>query len=228
MITNRKHFHHLPRNHDVPLVEQINTDNGRFYQTPNGSLYPSVTTVTGLFGREGIKKWRKTVGEEQANKITSKATSRGTRIHKLIEDYIDNREIDQTKYTFQDMLNFNSLQPVLDNLDNIHMQEERLYSDYLQMAGTVDCVAEYSGKLAVVDFKTSTKLKDPSYLINYFCQATAYCIMYEERFSIEVPRFVIMITIDDQPEPQIIFGKRDNFIEPLMRVREQYRKETGK
>ena len=124
-------------------------------------------------------------------------------MHKLFEDYVDNAEIDDSKYNFQDTINFQAIKPLLDNhLDNVHLQEVRLYSDYLKMAGTVDCVAEWKGKLSIIDFKTATKHKNRDYITNYFCQAAAYAIMYEERYQTPINRIVILISVDGD-EPQV-------------------------
>jgi len=226
LLKNRKSFTKLNLTLDDTL-EQVNTDSGRYYKTPAGVLYPSVTTVTGLMGLEGIKAWRKKVGDEEANRISSKAASRGTRIHQLCEDYLNNADIDVSKYDYNDALNFEVFKPLLDNnLDNIHLQETRMYSDYLKMAGTVDCVAEWKGKLAIVDFKTARKAKNREYITNYFCQASAYAIMYEERFNIPVNRIVILISVDND-EPQIFEDKRDYYVPELLKVREQYRQQYG-
>lgn len=204
------------------MLEQVNTDTGRYYKTPTGELYPSVTTVTGLMGADAIKQWRDRVGDEEANRVSSQAATRGTRIHQLCENYLNNDNIDTSKYTFDDVENFRLLKQQLDtNIDNIHLQEVRLYSDYLKMAGTVDCIAEWKGKLAIIDFKTARKPKNKEYILNYFCQATAYAIMYEERFSIPVSRIVILISVDDE-EPQIFEDRRDNYIKPLLDIREKY------
>lgn len=229
VLAQRKHFTHLKKTPESGIIynyydlEQVNTDTGRYYKTPTGALYPSVTTVTGLMNQKAIHEWRKRVGEEEANKISRKASSRGTRIHQLCEDYINNVDIDTSKYNYNDAINFQVLKPYLDShIDNIHLQEERLYSDFLQMAGTVDCVAEWKGKLAIVDFKTARKAKNREYILNYFCQASAYAIMYEELFKIPVPRIVILISVDDE-EPQVFEDRRDHYVEELLKVRQQYK-----
>jgi genome maintenance exonuclease 1 len=176
--------------------------------------------------QEAIMKWRARVGEEEANKIAQKASSRGTRIHQLCEDYLNNVDIDLKKYSYEDQINFSELKPFLHNIDNIHLQETRMYSDHLRMAGTVDCVAEWKGKLAIIDFKTAKKLKEKSYITNYFCQASAYAIMYEELFGIPVSRIVILISVDNEM-PQVFEERRDNFVEPLLDIREKYKQKYG-
>ena len=228
LLKNRKSFTKKPYYEDSDNIlgeqlEQVNTDSGRYYKTPAGVLYPSVTTVTGLMGADAIKEWRARVGEEEANKISKKASTRGTRIHQLCEDYIDGSEIDPKDYDYNDFINFTLLKKVIDdNIDNIHMQEVRLYSDYLKMAGTVDCVAEFQGRLSIIDFKTAKKPKNREYITNYFCQAAAYAIMYEERTSIPVSKIIIIISVDDD-EVQIFEDRRDHYVTQLLEVREKYR-----
>jgi genome maintenance exonuclease 1 len=208
-------------------VEQINTDSGRFYQTPTGARYPSATTVIGLLTKDAIMEWRRRVGSEEANKISSKASSRGTRVHKICEDHINNKDVFNMKYSLIDLESFSRIRKVLDEkIDNIRIQEVKMYSDYLEMAGTVDCVAEYDGKLSIIDFKTAMKPKEKNYITNYFCQASAYAIMYEERTGIPISQIVIIISVDDE-EPQIFIEKRDNYVGKLMEVRQQYRDKYG-
>ena len=227
IIATRKHFTHLKKTLNEDILEQVNTDTGRYYKSPTGELYPSATTVVGLMNERSIKEWRQKVGQEEATRITTKAARRGTRFHQLCEDYINNVDIDHSAYDFNDVLNFKMFKPYLDTyLDNVHLQEVRLYSDYLRMAGTVDCVAEWKGKLAIVDFKTARKLKNKEYITNYFCQAASYAIMYEERFNIPVSRIVILISVDDE-EPQMFEERRDNFVGKLLEVREQYKNRYG-
>lgn len=223
ILQTRKQFTHLQSDVASVQLEQVNTDTGRYYKTPAGVLYPSVTTVTGLHSKKYIAEWRQRVGAEQADAITRQATTRGTRIHKLVEDYLNNDLIDHTKYNFNDSENFRLLKPILDErIDNIHIQEVRMYSDHLQLAGTVDCIAEYNGKLSVIDFKTSKRLKDKDHIKNYFMQAAAYAIMYEERFSVPINRLVILISVDDEL-PQVFEERRDNYTQSLLSIREEYR-----
>ena len=222
-LSSRKHFIKVPTNTLIEELEQVNTDTGRYYKTPAGELYPSVTTVTGLMNKASIQKWRQKVGEEEANKISNAASTRGTRIHQLCEDYINGTELDYNKYTCTDIDNWTQLKKVIDqNIDNVHLQETRLFSKYLKMAGTVDCIAEFDGKLSVVDFKTARKAKDKSYITNYFCQASAYAIMYEELFGIPVGQTAIVISVDND-DVQVFVERRDNYVKPLLEVREQYR-----
>jgi ATP-dependent exoDNAse (exonuclease V) beta subunit len=216
-----KIFNHLTPI-EIPALEQVNTETGRYYKSASGNLYPSVTTVTGLMNAESIRKWRKRVGDEEANKISSRAARRGTRIHEICEHYVAN-SFNPANYNIMDIDNFNPLRRVIDeHIDNVHLQEKRLYSDFLMMAGTVDCIAEFAGKLSIIDFKTARRAKEREYILNYFCQATAYAIMYEELTQIPVPNIVILICVDDD-EPQIFTGKRNDYVKPLLEIRKKYK-----
>lgn len=200
-------------------------DGGRVYVNTSGVAYPSATTVLGVLSRDSIAAWRKRVGEEEANKISSKASTRGTKIHTLTETYLKNENvsdmIDKVKASMLDVEMFNKFKPVLEPISNIHCQELALYSDHLRMAGRVDCIAEYNGKRAVIDFKTSNKSKSKSYIESYFMQTAAYAIMYEERTGIPVPWLVILIAVEDDV-PQVFIEKRDDWVKKLLRTRDYY------
>jgi len=196
-------------------------DGSRKYFTESGAAYPSVTTVLGYQTRDSIMQWRKRVGEEEANKISRQASTRGTKIHLLCENYIDNEEVDISKLSMLDLAMWNSFKPVLSRIDNIHAQEIALYSDHLRLAGRVDCIAEFDGKLSIIDFKTSRKPKKKEWIDNYFAQAAAYSIMYEERTGTPINRSVILIAVEDE-EPQIFIDRRDNYVHHLLHARDLY------
>ena len=160
--------------HDFPKLERDTSPDGtRVYKTPSGRAYPSVTTVTSLHNAEGIAKWRARVGAEEANRISSKASARGARIHSLCEAYLRNERCEPDIF---DKELFGSIEQWLGDIDNIHALEDPLYSDYLQVAGTVDCIAEFQGKLSIIDFKTASKPKDRDDIYNYFMQTAAYSV----------------------------------------------------
>ena len=131
---------------------------------------PSITSVTSFYNREIFAKWRKKVGIEEANRVTKRATSRGTDFHEAVEVYMKNDEIDWSKFKPLTKFMFAHARPYLDKINNIHAIERTLYSEYLGLAGRVDCIAEYEGELAVIDFKTSDKIKPEKWLENYFVQ----------------------------------------------------------
>jgi len=206
--------------HEYPKLERkTSADGSRVYATPSGRAYPSVTTVTGLHSKQGILDWRKKVGEEAANAISTRAANRGTRIHQLCEDFLLGEHVEPDIFD-QDL--FEKIRTHLDRIDNIHALESPLYSDHLEVAGTVDCIAEYDGKLAVIDFKTSSKLKQRDWIHGYFMQTSAYAVMFEERTGIPIGKLVIIIGVDDE-EPQIFTEKRDDWIDGFKDLRLQYK-----
>lgn len=210
-------FNHI--HHDIAKLSRIDSDKGRVYQTPSGKAYPSVTSVTGLHGKDAFFAWRKRVGEEEANRVSARATKRGTRIHSLCEDYLNNKEVLAEMFEQE---TFQSIKPALDKINNIHCLETQLYSDHLRVAGTVDCIAEYEGKMSVIDFKTSSRSKKRDDIHSYFMQTAAYAVMFEERTGIPVGRLVILMTVDEQPEASIFIEKRDDWISGFLDLREDY------
>ena len=181
-------------------VEPVNKDGVRFYKLPKtDKYYPSVTSITSFKNAKFFKEWRTKIGEDEANRITARATQRGTAFHSIAEDYI-NGELDLDKYLDNNPLSvrmFQSAKDTLNRIDNIHCLESFLYSHYLGLAGRVDCIAEFDGELAVIDFKTSTKEKKEDYIEHYFVQETAYAAMFLERTGIEVKKIVTLIATEE-------------------------------
>lgn len=214
-------FKHVGCDIDYDLATE--TINGkRFYVTPEGNKYPSVTTITSQYNKQSIMEWRKRVGEEEANRISTKAASRGTKVHTLCENYLNNQEDYLQKQMPDAIVMFKTIQPLLDEyVNNIHAIEIPLYSNHLRTAGRVDCIAEFDGKLSVIDFKTASKRKEDSWIQNYFMQCAAYAVMFEERTQIPVPKLVVMIAVNED-EPQIFIKKRDEYIGEFIKYRDIY------
>ena len=213
-------------NHDNPYdiqpLKSTEVDGQRYYLTPEGKKYPSVTTVAGIFAKDGIRKWREQVGEEEANKISTQASTRGTKVHKICEDYINNVEDYLSGHMPSNIQSFNDIKPLIDaNIDNVIMQECQMYSDYLRVAGTVDCIAEYDGTLSIIDFKTSRKPKKKEWIESYFMQTAAYAVMFEEMTKKPIKQLVIMITVDGS-EPQVFIENRDDWIWNFVDARSEF------
>mgnify|MGYP003338437173 CR=1 FL=1 len=206
--------------HDFPKLERVDGPDGRVYNTPSGKRYPSITRVTGMLTEQAIKEWRGRVGHEEANKISTKASNRGTRIHTLCEDFLKSKPVEPDMF---DVELWNSIKSYVDKIDNIHALESKLYSDKLQVAGTVDCIGEYEGVLNIIDFKTSGKQKDINNIQHYFLQATAYSVMFEELTGITVPDITILIGVDHD-KPQVFQQKRSSFIQRLVDTRQSFKK----
>ena len=176
-------------------LEKKETPGCRLYQLPDGQWVPSITSVTSFYNRQIFIDWRKRVGIEEANRITKKATTRGTDFHEAAQAYLENRDLVWEDYLPATKFMFHHAAPYLDKINNIHAIERTLYSEYLGLAGRVDCIAEYDGELAVIDFKTSTKIKHEKWLENYFVQETFYAAAYYELTDIPVKKLItIMVT----------------------------------
>jgi hypothetical protein len=211
----------------LPELECETLPTGRTYITPEGNKYPSITTVLGHKSKEGILAWRKKVGEEVANKISTQAATRGTAVHQLAEDYVNNKE-DWSKGAMpSNLFTFNTIKPILDNhVDNIWAQEVPLYSDKFKIAGRVDCIAEYDGQLTIIDYKTARKPKKAEWIQNYFMQAAFYAAAFYERTGVSIKQFAIIVAVDDS-EPQVFTGKTFDYLKPLLDARIEYAEAKG-
>lgn len=178
---------------ELPEMESKTIDGVRYYPTPTGKMYPSITSVTSNYNRQVFKEWRERVGNAEADRICKESTTRGTNFHQICQDYLENKEIPFIDPETE--LMFNSAKPYIDKINNIHAIEKSLYSDYLGIAGRVDCIAEYENELAVIDFKTSKKIKPEDWIQQYFVQEVAYACMYHELTGNIVKKLItIMVT----------------------------------
>ena len=221
-------FNHLEGYNSITLPT-TEIDGKRYYTTPEGNNYPSVTTVTGLLNRVWIKKWRDAVGEDKANAVSGQAMGRGSRYHKLQEDFLNNELTEERlkEITPLDLMMFNQTKETTSKLGDIYMLEGSMYSDELEMAGRVDCIAMFEEKLSVIDFKTSTKPKFPSKIKGYFMQETAYAKMFEECYMEPIEQIVTIISVEETGRSQIFIENPDNWVDPLKNLRVQYREEYG-
>ena len=206
-------FKYCPPKDLGDLKSQTFPDGKRYYTTPDGVKLPSVTTVIGAKKKEAIMKWRQRVGEEEANKISRKATSRGTNVHTLCERYLNNEELGSIMPDAKEM--FLPLKPLLNRINNIHYQECALWSVQLGMAGRVDCIGEFDGVLSVIDFKTSKKVKKKEDIDDYFAQCVAYACMYEELIGVGIEQIVIIMAVDGS-EPLLFIEKTEDHLNTLL------------
>tara|TARA_R100001591_G_scaffold98065_1_gene104146 strand:+ start:340 stop:1026 length:687 start_codon:yes stop_codon:yes gene_type:complete len=194
-------FTHTPPINDLPPLKAKNVDGKRFYEhLETKEAYPSITSVLSIRQKEGLLKWRKNVGEDVANHVMIQAANRGTAVHNMVEDYLNNvdlEQVDKYKKQFLPRMMFNVLKPELSKINNIRLQEAQMFSSDYTVAGRCDCVAEYDGVLSIIDFKTSTKEKNEDWIENYFIQGAAYSEMYKEHFGEEVTQVVILITTEE-------------------------------
>ena len=218
-------FKHL-NIHNFPNLKAKTTEKGRRYFV-EGNAYPSVTTVIGEKKKKSILEWRRKVGEDEANAISKRATTRGNKCHKLAEDYLSNKPLDRYRDDVLSLGLFHQIRPYIDKINNIHALEESLYSHTLKLAGRVDCIAEYDNELAIIDFKTSTKFKREEWVQDYFSQETAYAIMFQELTGLKVKQIVTIIAVETGT-PQV-FVKKDilTYVPKLKEYIDYYRSIHG-
>ena len=195
----------------LPKTKGKRINGMRFYEV-DGQAFPSVTTVLGYRPKPGLEQWRKNVGEEAAKWEMGRAARRGKATHTLIEEYLKG-ETPSTRDVLPLGL-FTILKPYLQQIDNVHCLETILYSKQLTLAGQVDCIAEYNGKLSVIDFKTANKERNDAWNKNYYMQCSAYAVMYEELFGTSIDQIVILMASEDGAARAFIKEKKD-YLEDL-------------
>jgi len=212
-------FNHVPVK--LPELETKTINRKRFYVTPQENYYPSITTVLSIRKKEGLMEWRKRVGNEVANYVAGKAAARGTKVHHMCEDYLNNVSIDypekwkKHEKDFLPLCIFNQLKDkLLTNISDIYAQECGLYSDKYKVAGRADCIAKYKGVLSIIDFKTSTRERSDAWNENYYIQGSAYAEMFSELTGIDVSQVVILVVTEDGTVQEFIKDKSD-FLDDL-------------
>jgi genome maintenance exonuclease 1 len=195
----------------LPVTKGKKIDGFRFYDI-DGKAYPSITTVLGIQKKAQLQEWRDKIGENVANWEMGRAARRGKATHLLIEQYI--KGLTPSERGVLPLGLFRLIKPYVDQIDNIHCLETIMYSKKLTIAGQVDCIAEYNGKLSVIDFKTANKERQESWIENYFMQTSAYAQMYEELFGKEIEQIVILLASEDGSVQSFIKEKKD-YMDPL-------------
>ena len=217
---------------EMQPIKATNNNGVRLYNTPEGNKYPSITTVLSVRNKKGLMEWRKRVGSEVANHVARTAANRGTKVHHMCEDYLNNMEFNfpndwaRHKRNFLPYCLFGQLKnKVLCNVDNIYAQEAGLYSDKYKVAGRVDCIAEYNGVPSIIDFKTSTKERTDKWNENYYIQGSAYAEMFGERTGIEISQVVILVVTEDGTVQEFIKEKYD-YLEALVETVAEWSKQN--
>jgi len=223
-------FNHEPV--ELQPIKATNNNGVRLYNTPEGNKYPSITTVLSVRNKKGLMEWRKRVGNDVANHVARTAANRGTKVHHMCEDYLNNMEFNfpmdwqKHKKHFLPYCLFQQLKDsVLNNIDNIYAQEAGLYSDKYKVAGRVDCIAEYNGVPSIIDFKTSTKERTDKWNENYYIQGSAYAEMFGERTGIEISQVVILVVTEDGTVQEFIKEKYD-YLEALVETVAEWSKQN--
>lgn len=209
-------------------IKTIQIANKRFYITPEGNKYPSITTVLNAKDKPWLSNWRAVLGEEKANKETKRTADRGSAVHMMIEKYLNNDKWASYGHKPYHMIEFNSLRLILKQINNIYCQETPLYSDLLKIGGRVDCIAEFNGKISIIDFKTSTNDKNKNMIEDYFLQTTAYALMFEEMYDIQIDNITIIMSSEKGAVPLVFKEHTDPYIKPLLERINMYYMEQKK
>ena len=215
-----KKFNHVGQPFDFELKTE-NIDGKRHYVTPDGNKYISITTLLSNLSKAGIQKWRARVGEVEANRISTKASRQGTRVHSICESYIKNEDGFLDGRMPNEVEMFQSINSLLDKIDNVHVTEGALYSDELKIAGRTDLIAEFDDELAVIDYKTSRKIKTWDMCHAYFMQGAFYAHAYEERTGIPINNITIIMAVENE-KPLLFKETKDRWMEPLKSVIYKY------
>lgn len=214
-------------------LETIQNPRGRFYITPDGKKYPSITTLLSAKENKKLQEWRESLGDKAADKEMKRAAARGNAVHGMIELFLQNHPdptniSTETPISLEHIGEFNVVKRYLKkHVNNIILQECALYSDNLKVAGRVDCIGEWDGILSVIDFKTSTNNKHESIIGDYFLQATAYALMFEELYNIPINQIVILMSVEKGIAPLIFKKQMLDYVKPLVERINTYYKEKN-
>ena len=209
-----------------PELKTKTVDRKRFYVTPEGNEYPSITTVLSPRNKKGLMEWRKRVGNDVANHIANKAAVRGTKVHKMCEDWLNEdfsqETWDKHKKDFFPYTLFNELKnQKFEYITDVYAQEMTLYSDKYKVAGRVDLIANYQHHLSIVDFKTSTNERKDSYNENYYIQTAAYAEMFEEMTGTPINQIVILVVTENGTVQEFV-KEKDEYLPLLEKTLEEW------
>lgn len=207
---------------DFEPLSRVEEDGTRYYATEDGNKYPSVTTVLGaMTDKTALEEWRKRVGDAEADRVSRFASTRGTNIHTMCEDYVLGNMVDSSRPT--NLIAFKQLKSVLDRrIDNIRGIESMLVSHHLKVAGTCDLIADFDDELTIIDYKTSAKLKRKEWIEGYFLQASLYSYMLWEMTGLMAKKLAVLIAVDDNPEPQVFIEYPRNYAQKATDLVKKY------
>ena len=216
-------FTHIPLTIQLPELKEHTTSKGRTYTTDKGDVYPSITTMLGKKEKPQLENWKNMLGKNNAKKEMERCAKRGTAVHELIEKYLDNEEDFTRGYSPDFVKRFNQLKFQLNKIDNIVAQEVALYSDQLKIAGRVDCIGKYKGKLSIIDFKTSNNNKHKKHVEDYMLQCTFYALAWFEMTKQPIENIVILMSVEKGMVPLVFEDTIDKWVPQLLkRVDEFY------
>jgi genome maintenance exonuclease 1 len=209
-------------------IEQVNPPDGsRYYLVDNQHKFPSVTSVLGAKSNDFLDSWRANVGEEEARKVSNRASSRGSLLHENAENYLLNHRVQIDSRGLFNVQMFKSIIPLLDRIQNIVLLEDPVFSKVFSVAGTVDCIAEFDGQLSIIDFKTSRRIKTIDDIESYWIQTSVYSYAFEEMTGIKIPNLVVIMAVENS-KPLLFTNNRSAFTQQLVEFRSTAHEITSK
>ena len=203
ITSEMKKFVHRNDVGDFEIPERVEKAGKRYYVTPDGNSYPSITSILAQQENLGLEAWKAKVGEKEAKRISQESARIGTAVHQMAEFYLSNYAVRLDKEEKKIMDTYKRLRFLLGNINNIGGLEVPLFSDLLRVAGTCDCIADYNNRLSIIDFKTSRKPKKEEWIDDYFMQTFAYKLMFEEMTGVEIQQIVILVACTESFDVQV-------------------------
>ena len=214
-------FSHVPL--ETPLeLKSVTTTNGRYYITPDGHKYPSITTVLGAEDKPWLVAWQKSLGKNKADKEKERCAARGEAVHLMAELYLKNILTPTLNHTTENIKLFNQLKFKLNHINTITAQEIAIYSDVLKIAGRVDCIAEYKNVLSIIDFKTSNNIKDEEKIEDYKLQCATYALCFLEMYGVLIEKYTILIAVENSIMPLEFTGSIKDYVIKLKKRIDSY------
>jgi len=211
-------------------LEAVMVDGRRLYPTPSGKKHPSITTVLGMCPKKKKKlnEWKQRVGYDKAQRISNRAATRGTGFHGIVENYLNNcYNVEEHKSSPLPLLMFKNAVPTLNRITKVYLQEAALYSDYLEIAGRVDCTGEFDGIPSVIDFKTSAEEKKEEWMEDYYVQETGYACMFYELYNTRIKQLVTIVACEDGNTQVVIKKPEKEYLDRLIYLRALYEEKYG-
>jgi genome maintenance exonuclease 1 len=207
---------YIPNKYNYVPMSRVEIDGKRRYATPDGEKLPSVTTILDATKSEESKKalmeWRKRVGAQKAQEITTEAAGRGTRMHKWLENYIKTGATGEPGSNPYSLQSHTMAQTIISEglikCNEYWGTEVPLYYPKIY-AGTTDLVGVHDGDEAIMDHKQTNKPKKREWIEDYFVQLAAYANAHNEVHGTKIRKGVIFMCSADNLYQEFILEGSD-------------------
>lgn len=175
---------------------------GRIYLIDEERPYPSITTILGQTleddKKNALDAWRNRVGKKESDKIANLAATRGTNTHLMLERAMAGQDPKVHEFPKEHAAIFNSLKLEIRKITEVHGQEVVLFSDMLGIAGRCDLVGDYQNEIAIIDYKTSSRVKSADEIGDYWLQCCFYAMAHNEMFGTNISKMVILMGVENK------------------------------